>query len=357
MGATLLRFLLRIAAVFYSLSVCLRNFLYSKRLLRVHTVDAVVISIGNITTGGTGKTPLVVWLANFLTQNSKLKTQNCSVLTRGYKASKKSEFRPPDSRLRTPDYNDEPAVFAENCPNVKVIVSADRFAAARQAITEHDARVLIMDDGFQHRRLHRDLDIVTIDATCPFGYNRLLPAGLLREPLSALCRADAVVLTHCDQVSQTQLNQIESRISTVNPRILLARSIHAPVFAGITDGSRIDLDQLKHKRVFALCGIGNPEAFLRTIQHIGADVVGSAIYNDHHHYTDLCVTEIVRQAGNANADFILTTQKDWTKIRSLLPAHHTVPFAYLAIQIAFLAGEDRLKRLIEDAIASRIARA
>ena len=214
-----------------------------------------------------------------------------------------------------------------------------------------------MDDGFQHRRLHRDLDIVTIDATCPFGYDRLLPAGLLREPVSTLHRANGVVLTHCDQVSESELNRIESRIRTTNPQILLARSIHAPTSARSVDGSQINLDRLKHKRVFAFCGIGNPEAFLRTIQHIGADVVGSAIYNDHHHYTDLCVTEIVRQAGNANADFILTTQKDWTKIRSLLPAHHTVPFAYLVIQIAFLAGEDQLKRLIEEAIAGRITRA
>jgi len=192
-GASILRLLLALAATGYSLVVRLRNFLYSNGMLRVHHVDAAVICVGNITTGGTGKTPLVVWLCNLITQNSKLNTQNCkfAILTRGYKARTQENA----------DLKDEIAILAESCPEAQVIVNPDRVAGAAEAIEKHAAKVLIMDDGFQHRRLARNLDIAAIDATQPFGYGRMLPAGLLREPVSSLNRAGAVVITRCDQVT------------------------------------------------------------------------------------------------------------------------------------------------------------
>ncbi|MFA5240009.1 MAG: tetraacyldisaccharide 4'-kinase [Phycisphaerae bacterium] len=342
--ATILRFSMRVASTGYSLAVRCRNFLYSKRWLKIHTADAPVISVGNITTGGTGKTPLVIWICKFLQQ----KQISCAVLTRGYKArGMRDEGRETEI--------DEPAVLAESCPQAKVIINPDRVAAAEQAVG-FGAKALIMDDGFQHHRLHRDLDIITIDATCPFGYGKLLPAGLLREPVDSLKRADAVVLTRCDQISESELSRIKEELQIINPDMIIAKSIHKPVCAKSIDGEKIALEQLKGKKVFAFCGIGNPDAFLSTIKNTGAELVGSKIYDDHYHYTSECLAGIYEQACYLTADLILTTQKDRARAKMIIPASTDIPFAYLEVEIKFTAEEDKLKQLIEDALAGKIRR-
>jgi tetraacyldisaccharide 4'-kinase len=364
-SAYLLRFFLRTVAIGYSLIVRLRNLLYSRGLLKMHHVDAAIICVGNITVGGTGKTPLVVWLYNLMTQSYK-----CAILTRGYKARVQENQ----------DFKDEIAILAESCPGAEIIVNPDRVAGAVEAIDKYAAEVLIMDDGFQHRRLARDLDIVTIDATCPFGYGKMLPAGLLREPVLSLKRAKAVVLTRCDQVTEAQLSELEQKLCAINPDIIVAHSVHAPfrveypepsvipAKAGIQKDSELmdsclgrndNVEQLKGKKVFAFCGIGNPKAFFNTIKDIGADLVGSKAYNDHYHYTDACLTEISEQATESGADLILTTQKDWTKVISgdkspISESKSRPPFAYLAIEIKFLSGEDELRALINNTLAGRI---
>jgi tetraacyldisaccharide 4'-kinase len=337
-----LRFFMGVAATGYSLVVRLHNFLYSKRWLEIHTADVPVISIGNITAGGTGKTPLVIWICNTINQKSKIKNQKCGVaiLTRGYKAAQ--------------NYIDEPVILAESCPQAKVIVNPNRAEAAAEAVDKFGAKVLIMDDGFQHRRLHRDLDIVTIDATCPFGYGKALPAGLLREPVASLRRADAAVVTRCDQISESELSRIEKKLQLINPDMVIAKSIHNPICAKTMTGEKITIEQLKDKKIFAFCGIGNPDAFLNTIRNTGANLVGSKIYNDHYHYTNDCLADIYEQARYLNADLILTTQKDWTRTTLPASAKKDIPFAYLAVEIKFTSGEDKLKQLIGDALAGKI---
>ncbi len=351
LGAIILRYLLAIAAIGYSLAVRLRNFLYSKGLLKVHHVDSAVLCVGNITVGGTGKTPLVVWLCNLITQSPKLKTQNCkcAILTRGYKARSKENA----------DFKDEIAILAENCPDVEVIVNPDRVAGAAEAIDKYAAKILIMDDGFQHRRLARDLDIAAIDATQPFGYGKLLPAGLLREPVSSLKRAGALVITRCDQIADAELDELERKLRTTRSDMIIARSIHAPVYAKSMDNKEISIEQLKGKKVFAFCGIGNPDAFLNTIKDIGAELAGSKVYDDHYHYTNACLADISERAGELGVDLILTTQKDWTKVISNFKSQISdfkspLPFAYLAIEIKFLTGEDKLTALIKDTLAGNI---
>ena len=354
--ARLLRALLRLASIGYSLAVRLRNFLYSKGWLKAHRVDAAVICVGNITVGGTGKTPLVVWLCKQIAQRSK-----CAILTRGYKSTQ-------NPTRKTQNCIDEPAMLTESCPGVEVIVEPDRVAGAAEAIEEFGAKVLIMDDGFQHRRLARDLDIVAIDATQPFGYGKLLPAGLLREPATSLRRARAVVITRCDQVTEAQLNALEEELRTINPNMIVSSSIHAPVSARKADNEEISVSQLKNKKIFAFCGIGNPDAFLNTIKALGCELVGSVVYDDHHHYTDACLADIREQAEKAGADLVLTTQKDWTKVISdpsaplgtsfrlpIFDLESTVSFAYLVIEIEFLAGQDKLTALIRDTLAGRIS--
>ena len=343
LGVVLLRFSLAVASCFYSAVIGLRNSLYSKGWLKTHRVSAVVISIGNITVGGTGKTPLVIWLCKFLRQ----KEVRCAVLTRGYKTTK-------NLKLKTQNYSDEPAILAKSCPEAKVVVNPDRVAAATEAVNKFGAEILIMDDGFQHRRLARDADIATIDAMCPFGYGKMLPAGLLREPVTALKRADAVVITRCDQVAEAQLNQLEKKLQQVNTNMIIARSIHSPICAKSIGNKEISLEQLKDKKIFAFCGIGNPNAFLGTIKGLGVNLVGSKIYNDHHRYKNNDVTDIYEEARYLNADLILTTQKDCTKIASPTSAKEDIPLAYLEIELKFIIGEDKLKRLIKDTMACKI---
>ena len=351
LAAAILRCLLEVVAWFYSIVSGLRNFFYSRDWLKRYRANAIVFSIGNITVGGTGKTPLAIWLYKFLQQ----KKIQCAILTRGYKTHTKKRATSDERRATR---TDEPAILTESCPEAKVIVNPDRVAGAAVAVNKFSAKVLIMDDGFQHRRLGRDLDIVTIDAMCPFGYGKIFPAGLLREPLAGLKRVDAVVITRCDQISEVELNQLEDKLREVNPDMMIARSLHAPVCAKSIDNKEISIEELKGKKIFAFCGIGNPDAFLNTIGGFGANLVGSKIYNDHHHYTDDCLADIYEQAGRLGADLILTTQKDWTKIiadcQSSIVNCQDILWAYLVIELKFIAGEDKLKQLIESALAGKI---
>ncbi len=343
------RFFLALAALDYRIVIGLRNLLYSKSWLKIHRVDAVVLSVGNITAGGTGKTPLVIWLSNLLWE----KGINCAILTRGYK-TKKGKF------------SDEPAILTKSCPQAKVIVNSDRAAGATKAVSEFGAKVLVMDDGFQHRRLHRDLDIITIDSTRPFGYRKLLPAGLLREPAGSLRRADAVVITRCDQVRENKLARLEEELCSLNSEMIIARSIHSPVCVKAIDGEEISIEQLEGKKVFIFCGIGNPNAFSNTVRRLGVELAGSRVYNNHHRYTVDDVIDIYEEARYLDADLMLTTHKDWTKTALLLPqavsmcpdkpaeAEKTALLAYLAVELKFTAGEDKLKQLIESRLAVKI---
>jgi len=341
--SALSRFFLRAAARVFSTIIALRNLLYSKGWLKTHRVSAVVISIGNITAGGTGKTPLTIWVCNWLLKQNI----SCAILTRGYKTRQKSNFK-------TQNRIDEPAILAKSCPRAKIIVNPDRVAGATEAVNKFGAKVLIMDDGFQHRRLDRDLDIVVIDAMRPFGYGKMLPAGLLREPVEALKRVDAVVITRCDQLPEYKLGQLERRLQSVNPDMIVVRSIHASVCAKSMGNEEISIEQLKEKTIFAFCGIGNPDAFLGTIRKLGLNLVGSKIYDDHHYYTNNDIADIYGEAKRLDANLLLSTQKDWTK--TALPASviKDIPFAYLVIELRFVAEEDKLKGLLERSLAGKI---
>ena len=335
----LLRFLLGATSVGYSIAIGLRNFLYSAEWLKTHSADAVVISLGNITTGGTGKTPLVIWLCKKI-----ISDYQCAILTRGYKTIAQEPEQ----------LTDEPAIFSESCPEVKVIVNPDRVAGAEEAAIKFGTKVLVMDDGFQHRRLARDLDIVAIDATLPFGYGRMLPAGLLREPVLSLKRASAVVITRCDQIAENELSSLEEKLHLINPDMVISRSIHAPAYVKSIDNKEIHFEQLKGKKIFAFCGIGNPGSFLNTIKTTGAELVGSKIFNDHHHYTEACIGDIFEQAELLKADLILTTQKDQNKIPRPASSKTEIPLAYIGIEIKFLSEEEKLWGLIEKTLAGKM---
>ena len=348
--ASVLRLLLNAVAVVYGLGILLRNWLFNGGYAKSYAVTAAglvtsdrtqaavpVISVGNITVGGTGKTPLVIWLCNLFHEQNI----NSAILTRGYKAVKGE--------------NDEPGMLAKNCHGSSVVVNPDRLAGAIEAVKKHKAQVLIMDDGFQHRQLHRDVDIVTIDAMQPFGYGRMLPAGLLREPVSALKRAQAVIITRCDLVSRNNLTELTATIKRINPNLIVAQTIHSPVLA-ISGDKQIPVEELKDKKIYAFCGIANPEAFLATVGLVGANIIGSKIYDDHHNYTVDDVNDIYNEAAKSGAQIILTTEKDYNKISSPASGRSDLVLAYLAVRLQFVEGSDGIRELIERSLAGKIPR-
>jgi len=294
-----------------------------------------VICVGNITTGGTGKTPLVIWLAEMIRQ----KGLKCAILTRGYKTRK--------GRL-----SDEPALLTKSCPDAVIMVNPDRVMAAKKAIQEYGAQVLVMDDGFQHRRLARDLNIVAIDAMSPFGGGFVLPAGLLREPVSSLKRADAVIITRSNQAPEIQLHLIEERIRRVNPAAVIARSSHVPVKVGMLKGMSLDVESLKGQNIFAFCGIGNPDGFFGMLKDMKLSLVGTRVYDDHWDYSPSDMEEIRREAKKLGADIVLTTQKDWVKTALAAAWDGDEPplLGYLDIRLEIAEGKDRIVELIDGVI-------
>ena len=332
LGKRLLRVLLRIIAVFYAAVVSLRNFFYDIGWAKSHSADAVVISIGNITTGGTGKTPLVIWLCDILSKRSI----PSAILTRGYKVEQGK-------------FTDEPAILAKSCPNSNVIVNSDRVHGAKKAVDNFGAKVLVMDDGFQHRKLKRNIDIVAVDATCPFGHGRILPAGLLREPLKGLKRADAVVITRYDQVTPEYLDEIENKIRTITPDIPIAKAAHVSRYAKAMKGQAFTIEELKSKTIFAFCGIGNPKAFLSHLKAMDLNIVGSKIFNDHHAYTKQDMADVYEEARYHQADLILATQKDWVKTALLIEKNDDINFVYLGLELEFISGVDEIEALIDEA--------
>jgi tetraacyldisaccharide 4'-kinase len=294
----LARFGLAAASVPYGAAVRLRNRLFDTGWKRRHKVGVPVVSVGNLTLGGTGKTPCVEYLARFFRERGK----QVAILSRGYKGA------------GVP--NDEALVLEENLPDVPHLQGADRVALAAMAIEELEAELLILDDGFQHRRLARDLDVVLLDATDPFGHGRIFPRGLLREPKSSLRRSDVVMLTRCDQIDQSALNRLTEQVRKLNPGRPVVATTHTPI-AWLQHG-QVDqpADALRGRRVAAFCGIGNPDAFRRTLKDVGVEPLAERAFPDHHAYTRSDVEELRVWARQQPADAALvTTQKDLVKLR------------------------------------------
>ncbi len=303
-----------------------RRWNYRKGIYRATKVDAPVISVGNLTTGGTGKTPMVAWVVHQLMAAGA----SPAVVTRGYKAR---EGR-----------SDEAEMLTRTC-DCAMVVNADRVAGARTAIVA-GADMIVLDDGFQHRRIHRDLDIVLIDATNPFGYGHVLPRGLMRERPTALQDADILVVTRCDQVDQAELQAIFDQLHEYAPHAPICQATHKPTAVLGDDDNVRDIAELAGKRVLAFCGLGNPESFFTTLRHVGADLVSHIAYDDHTAYDQKTVETINDYAAQAQADVLVTTEKDAVKLAGL---QFDRPLWQLAIRIDFVAGhfelQDRLANL------------
>ena len=321
-------FSLQPSALVYGFCLFLREFLYRAGVFTSKRVSAKVISIGNITLGGTGKTPAVMALAKRLRGEER----KVAVLLRGYKGrleNKGGVVSDGSSILLSPEEaGDEAYLLAERLPQVPVLVGKKRIKSARIATTKFGAEVLILDDGFQHRRLSRDLDIVLIDAANPFGSCRLFPCGILREPLSALSRADVFLLTRTDEAVNKE--EVKKKLLKINPRAPIIESVHKPVSFLDKEGGEHPLAVIKDKKVLALSGIGHPESFERALRNLGAKEVVSLRYPDHHFYGERDIKEIKEKAKGS--ELLVSTEKDKVRLPlSLLPS---IFFLRIELQLA-----------------------
>ena len=359
---SLLRGMLRAAEVPYSLAMGWRNRRYDRGHAAVHRVGVPVISVGNLTLGGTGKTPMVRWLAEWFGERGT----RVAIVSRGYGRSREQGAGSREQRLQRdssgsllpagyplggsplPAYNDEALELRQSLPDVPHVQHSDRVAAARRAIDEFDCQLVLLDDGFQHRRLARDLDIVLLDALEPFGHEHVFPRGTLREPLVGLRRADIVCLSRADTIGAAERNAIRGRAALLAPQTAWCESTHEP--SGLLDaaGNFRPLATLAGRRVAAFCGIGNPVGFRHTLAATGTELVAWREFADHQAYRANDLEELSRMVGSSNADLVVCTHKDLVKLPREQIADR--PLWAVTIEMRFLCGQEALEARLADTL-------
>lgn len=335
-SVALLRGMLWLPSSLFGAAVGVRDRLYGNGLLRSEQLPVRVISIGGITVGGAGKTPLVRHLARWLVERG----QRVVILSRGYGRQGQGVAIVSDGSAVHLDWQsagDEPFLLASTLPGVPVIVGADRTAAGRVAIQELGATVLLLDDGFQHRRLARDRDIVVLDSTNPFGNGRLLPAGPLREPVTALRRAHAIVLTRVDQGEA--LDPFHEQVQKLNPAACITELMYRPSgVRSLTDGTVQSIASLHGVPVLALSGIANPRSFEQTLEDAGATLLHRIRFLDHHPFSQHDLRSALRVADQAGARWVVTTEKDAVR----LPAGADLSkITVIEIEVKIVKGEEK----------------
>lgn len=302
-------------------------------------LPAKVISIGNLTLGGTGKTPAVIALA----REAKQRGLNPCILTRGYKGKAKDisfVSRGKGPLLSPVEAGDEACLMADALKGVTIIKGKDRFRAGIAALEKDQLAIVniqapflfILDDGFQHWKLHRDVDVVLVDATNPFGNEKLFPEGIMREPFDALERAHVIVITRADMAEAGKITAITGRIKKYNQDAPIYTASHKPTgLTGVT-GEITDLDSLRDKDIYAFSGIANPDYFLSILESVGARITGSRKFRDHYAYKQKDIDEIIKDASGMD---IITTEKDMVKLREL-----RLPDNIYALKIEFSVNKD-----------------
>jgi len=325
--AAVLRACLAVAEPVYAGAMGVRNWMFDRGVKKVHRLARPVISVGNITTGGTGKTPVVRWVAERLREMGK----RPAILSRGYKSQGTGMGDELTMLDRMLNEGKEAKVY--------LAANADRVAGAQGVLREHpEVDVFVLDDAFQHRRVARDLDIVLISAANPFGFGRVLPRGLLRERLSGLARADVFILTHADQASEDELRKIDVTIQKYHAAPTILRAVHAQT--GLwTSGGKQPMEALRGRRFFLFAGIANPGSFERQLRAYGKPV-GHRWFGDHHDYQAGQIRELRDQAKSAGAESLVTTEKDWVKIAEMCSDEEGLPPVWrVEMELHFL-GDD-----------------
>ena len=331
--AGLARAALRAVEIPYAAVIAWRNGRFDSHTAAIQRVPVPVISVGNLTLGGVGKTPMVEWIARWLLAEGVPP----AIISRGYKAS---SGRP----------NDEALELAAKLPGVPHFQNPRRIAAACAALRETNAACLVLDDAFQHRALHRDLDIVLIDALEPFGYGHLFPRGALREPLAGLRRAQAVVLSRADAVSAQRRAEIRAVVRRYAPDAAWAEVRHAPRGLLAADGRTQTLDPLRGRPIAAFCGLGNPAGFRHTLAESGLTVAAFREFPDHHLYTADDAARLAQWAEQLDAAALVCTQKDLVKISSASLGRRSL--WALVIGLEFLSGQAAVEACLRKVITN-----
>jgi len=370
LGASLMRVILRGFSWLYAFGVRQRLMMYRTGRKHQTNMGTLVISIGNITVGGTGKTPVVELFSKTLQQ----KGRQVAILSRGYKSKKletpqdwkhahgrkkgitiPGEQMPKvvstgktDTHRQTPLLDasyagDEPYMLAKNLPDVSVLVDKDRVKSARFAINELQTDTIILDDGMQYLDIGHSIDVVLVDNNAPFGTGAILPRGTLREPPRNLCRADYIFITKCKSAGNTELIK---KIRKYNPSAEIIECMHGPIqLENVFTGEIKPLDFIKGKFIAAISGIAVPESFEEKLTEQGAQVLFHRTFSDHHSFTQEDIDRFMRRCVRRDAEVIITTEKD--AVRFPRPKEMDVDVYFLRIEVAILSGEDIWNKLLD----------
>lgn len=336
-----LRIILLPLSLIYTLVILIRNMFFDIGIFKTRKIDIPVISVGNITVGGTGKTPIVEYLINYLqTKNMKV-----AVVSRGYKRQSKGLVIVSDGKIVNPDpavCGDEPLQIARKFPNAIVLVNENKFVASKLAKDKYCADIIILDDGFQHRKLFRNLDIVILKNSNSTYDNLLLPSGNAREPIISLNRADFLLLPD-GNFDQNKINKFHDKpYATFKYQAIGLKS----VFGNKT----INLDLAKYKKCYAFCGTGNPESFYNTLTENELKIQKIKIFRDHHFYTEADLKKIIKESKELGTEYIITTEKDAIKLNKFYEKYKDVEIYYLIIKIKFIENEEKFLNKIDKLI-------
>lgn len=342
-GLALLRIFLSLLSALYLIGVLLRNALYDIGLLRAYKLPCYVVSVGNLSVGGTGKTPFVIYIANKL----QAKGRNVAVLTRGYARQGKEPARIVKVDDSAKEVGDEPMLMTKRLNPIPVIVGKNRVKSGTWAIGNIKVDTLVLDDGFQYRKLKKDAEFVLFDSTNPLGNGHLLPRGILREPFASVRRADGVLLTKVGQceITNSKINELEERLHALNPEMAVARADYIPLHIKRLGGDGLlSSGELAGKAILAFSGIASPGSFIRTLEGLGAKIIGERAFPDHHYFTSEEMSNLVEEARQKGAWGLVTTEKDGVRIPRIEPES---PIWMLSIEIEIRSGSDVLDALLQ----------
>lgn len=307
--------LLRPLGAVYGFFMRIRAFFYATSILKSHTLPVPVISVGNLTMGGSGKTPIVIYLARFLKQQG----YRPAVISRGYggKATAKSNVVSDGNAfcLDSMEAGDEPRLIAEKAPGIAVITGKKRKYPCQYSVDKLGCNIILLDDGFQHLPVNRDIDLVLFNATTNFKLMHVLPSGILRESFSALNRASAFIITGCNDNNHSQTQEVVSYLQRGQLNQPLFQLAYEPSHYVDQSGKRIELETLS-SQVFAFCGIASPNRFINALKTLSVSITDSAFFSDHQQYNEELLNNIIEQAKKQGSEALLTTEKDLVKLKT-----------------------------------------